>query len=177
MERYLRWKERYGTLIVVAVALILFFNLLFGVLLITRFPPAEHLYRNGLIVRIPSLHYAMIFAHGGYISGDRTDNATVTYHAMSYQGERYATLRFVQDLRREEYEYIWGSWCGSGDHEYIGRIEWQDGTIAEFPWPSYVSRNTRPGPTMPVYVGIGFVRLPVNGWTLDTLNSRSMEAS
>lgn len=174
MERYLRWKERYGTLILVAVSLVLFFNLLFGILLITNFPPAQQLYRNGLIVRVPSLHYAMIFAHGGYINDASGGIVNVTYHAMNYHGRQYSTWQVVNGLRREGYYNIWGSWCGSGDHDYIERIDFP-GISYEVSWPSYISRNTKPGPTMPVFVGVGFVRISASGWMLDTLNSRSME--
>ena len=183
--------KRYGTLVIVLVGLVLFFNLLFGLLLITRFPPAEQLYSNGLVVRIPSLHYAMVFAHGWYITVNRDaagnvtseinapDNSApkgsvrVTVHEMMLNGTIFRTDRYVQQLHDQGYTTVWGTWCNTGDHNFSTRIELPDGTMDETPWPSYVSRNTNPGPTMPIYVGIGFIRISASGWGL---NSPSTEA-
>jgi hypothetical protein len=74
---------------------------------------------------------------------------------MRLGGTQYSTLDYVEDLRDEGYGHVCGSWCETGNHLYV--VRHANGT--EVPWQDWVSRNERPGMTIPVFLGAGFVRI------------------
>ncbi len=90
------------------------------------------------------------------VSNEELEGCTYL-HVTGYQNEAIATLSFVENLHREGYTKVWGTWCQSGNHDFIYRLPQGE----EIPWPDYVSRNTKPGKTIPVFLGAGFVRVSI----------------
>jgi hypothetical protein len=153
---------------------VLVVNVGFWVLVGLSFGPVEDLYRSGLVVKLKPFGRAYVFAHGSYDYGyevpepvpnwsidlgprtwGQSNLNSPVYHSMDLGDSEYSTLSYVNELREEGYTYVWGSWCRAGDHEFIMR--YRNGT--EVPWPDWVSRNERPGTTIPVFWGLGFVRI------------------
>lgn len=153
-----QWWARYRVLILFSLSLIILLNVGFALGVMAGVGPIEQLYHDGLVVKIPSVGYAMIFAHGEYTTAD-VNGVHFIYHHMTLRDRGYVTHQYAADLRAQGYTRIWGSWCHTGDHEYALRAEYPDGSFQEIPWSPYVSRNTRPGTTTPVFVGLGFYRI------------------
>ncbi len=156
-----------------AFLFIIMCNLCFWALVGLHFGLVEDLYRDGFVVKLKPLGRAYVFAHGSYDygwvwneSGNEAGIPLVrgkgtcwldapVYHKTILGGCTYSTLDYVQELKDEGYDHVWGSWCEAGNHPYV--VRYANGT--EVPWPDYVSRNERPGRTIPVFWGAGFVRI------------------
>lgn len=145
---------------------ILIINLSFWLLVGIEFSPVDTLYDDGMVLKIEPFSYAMVFAHGNYkydkIRYNCTDsnktciNLTDHYHFMTLDGEKYKTKDFVNSLKADGYDHVWGSWCNSGNFDYM--IKYENGT--EIEWYDWVSRNEFPGVTTPVFLGFTVVQLP-----------------
>jgi hypothetical protein len=139
-------------------------NILFWLLVGFQFSPVKDQYDDGRIVRIGRI--ALVFGHGEWIKKDSVEEHFTTAYLREGLEIKRPTLEVVEQLRREGSLWIWGTWCYSGDHNFIRRNVY---TGNEVEWPSYVSRNENPGETLPLWLGVGFVRLSVG--------SRHKEAS
>ena len=93
---------------------------------------------DDIVVKIPIIHSAFAFVHGGY---DYDEDLKANTHFTIYKHQKIPTIDFVEALKFEGYDYVWGTWCGSGDHDYI--IMYDDGE--QIMWPDWVSRNEKPG--------------------------------
>jgi len=159
-------KEKLIRILKIYGGIILIINLSFWLLVGIKFSPVETLYDDGLVLKIKPFNYAMVFAHGNYKwnltisnctnSNETYFNRTDHYHFMTLDGESYKTKDFVEALKAEGYNHVWGSWCNSGNEEYM--IKYENGT--EIEWYDWVSRNEYPGMTTPVFLGFAVVRIP-----------------
>ncbi len=144
-------------ILLIYLALVVIGNISFWFLVGLEFEPIGNLYEKGLIIKIKPLGYAMVFAHGSYgnYSDIFRDDGIIQAHAMFYNGEVYITKDFLDRLKEEGYDKIWGSWCYTGNHEYM--IKYSNGTEVE--WYDWVSRNEKKGRTIPVFTGFNLIRL------------------
>lgn len=127
-------------------------NLLFWVLVGVSFGPVERLYKNGLLVELPG-DRLLVFAHGYneyYPSGD----GQRYIHMTQLAGTEIPTAVFLRETRLEGYKWVWLSQCHTGDEDYL--VQWSGNLMIE--WPEWVSRNERPGLTVPVFLGPGIYR-------------------
>lgn len=65
------------------------------------------------------------------------------------------TIDFLNNLNEMGYTKIFGTWCDAGDNENI--IEYANGDI--IPWNEDIKRKTKPGKTIPIFYGLGFILL------------------
>lgn len=173
-------KSKIFSLFVVIILSTILLNVLFyASIKYNIYQPLTDLYMHGLIIKIKP--YAFAFVHGSFIKETLIrhfdyENNTVYYrgsqHITLYNRKLVSTEDFVLSLYLDGYTHIWGTWCHSGDYNYISNytvevFNYQDKMVTAYPreyivpWPSYVSRNTKPGNTIPIFVGIGFVRISV----------------
>ncbi len=143
--------KTFLTTTLATIMILAIINMTMWSLLAFTWSPLADVYNDGLTIKIKPLKTVMVFAHGHY--GELPDGGFG--HMTSYEDIEMPTIYLASELKSEGYNYIWGSWCHSGDYDYIYRFE--DGE--EIPWPEWVSRNEKPGKTIPVFVGFGFVRL------------------
>ena len=137
---------------------IIVFNTRLYLLLSIPSQPINKLNAKGMIISIPVINKAYVFAHGNY---DRTNNSTIIEHMTTRHYTSISTKQFIDDLLGQGYEEIWLSQCQTGNSDYI----WYNITNGEkVYWKDYpmVSRNTNPGSTIPVFLGFGFKRLTIN---------------
>lgn len=183
--------DRVLDVLSVVLLCILLVNVSAQLLVKFDFPPAQKLYENGIVIRVPLLHRAFVFAHGGYDlreTGNKNFEFTpsglvmrkdmIWAHYMSLDGTTYRTIDFVRELRDEGYSYVWGSWCQTGDHDFLEvnsteyySVDKMDGVLrfdhavntSVVLWSDvpYVDRNKEPGLTAPIFVGLGVYRLSV----------------
>ena len=129
---------------------------------------AQDKYYEGAILKLGS--HAWVFAHGSYeyvcvnqtaigeekryLSKDYIEGCDYA-HITIYKGENWVTNGLIYDLKEQGYKHIWVSMCGTGDNECI--YQSADGTC--FEWDKNVSRNEHKGRTIPIFTGLGFVRL------------------
>jgi hypothetical protein len=124
---------------------------------------AQDKYYEGAIIKLGS--HAWVFAHGGYeyvchngtklyATHDFTEGCDYA-HITTYKGENWVTLDFINSFTNYGYNYIWVSMCGTGDSECV--YQYANGTCIK--WDEAVSRNTHKGETIPLFTGLGFVRL------------------
>ncbi len=128
-------------------------NVLFWTAVGTDFSPVRERYEAGRIVRLGPV--VLLFAHGSW----RTYNGIEEHHSTFEDHDEYIskpTTEVVRELRAEGAKWIWGTWCYTGDHNYIRK---DMVTGEETPWPKYVSRNKSRGKTLPVWTGLGFYRI------------------
>lgn len=170
--------------IIIIVSAILTINLLFLAAIAMKNNPIYDLYENGLLIKMKP--YAFLFAHGKYVyyaPCDRLaegiqgsmysyENKTICregyQHTTSYKGITYSTEAIITEMESDGYTYLWGSWCQSGDHEYVSN--YTDYCIAgncsderrEILWPDWVDRNKEPGITVPLFVGFGLIRFSID---------------
>jgi hypothetical protein len=122
-------------------------------------------YDDGVIFRLRPLHAVFLFVHGRYVTVPAVDasgrRAAVTMHVTTLHGRDWPTDTYLSILHNAGYSYVWGTWCESGNHPYVYReIDDATGLItAQEDWPAGVSRNTDPGETLPIFIGLGFYRL------------------
>lgn len=87
------------------------------------------------------------------------------------------TEEVMQELYSEGYTHIWTSACQTGNHDYISNYTtyterylcndtdcWSQDQVFHndthyIEWPDYVDRNKNPGKTIPVFVGLGVIRV------------------
>lgn len=138
------------------IVVVILSNILFWVLVGTQFSLVKDEYDYGRIIRVGRM--AFVFGHGEWITEKGVEQHYTTAFLHEGVDVKRPTLEVVQELHHEGVTWIWGTWCYSGDHSFIRRDE-KSGK--ETPWPGYVSRNMQPGETLPVWLGLGFVRLSV----------------
>jgi hypothetical protein len=110
-----------------------------------------HLWTNGLVIEIPAVGYALIFAHGDYGHYSGVDYAHITY----LDGQYHDTEMLLDYFHKKGYQKIWVSMCSTGNNQYIKQHSSGEAVL----WPDYVDRNRLPGITIPLYAGIGFHRI------------------
>ena len=113
------------------------------------------LFSDGVIIKVKPLKYAMMFAHGSY--GYYLNN-TIIAHTTTINSHRVYTQLLLDNLHEEGYETVWLSQCHTGDHEFMIYDTTTNKGIRWYPW---VSRNTKPGITVPIFVGFEVVRLSI----------------
>lgn len=148
-------KNIFFRLAAVLVSIIIVANLGFWFLVGTEFSSLSNLYRDGTVVKVGPT--ALVFGHGNW---NEEKGVIKHYTFTSYKGELVytPTLDLVSRLHKEGARWVWGTWCFSGDHSYI---EKDIVTGKETRWPRYVSRNKTPGETLPIWLGLGFLRLSI----------------
>jgi len=77
----------------------------------------------------------------------------INAHFTYYSNQSVPTLSLIQSLHEQGYKQIWGTWCQSGNTDYI--MKYPNGT--EIPWPDNVTRKTKPGNTIPIFIGYKFI--------------------
>ena len=98
---------------------------------------------NSVIIKNHSLIYNWSCIH----------NLSAKAHFTGYSNRSISTLELINQLHDQGYNQIWGTWCHSGDEDYI--IKYPNGT--EIPWPNNVTRKTKPGITIPLFIGYKFI--------------------
>ena len=146
-------KRLFWRILLALAALVLVANVMFWILVGVQFSPVSSRYEGGRIVRLGPV--ALVFGHGdwGTVDGIESHFTTVADRGNTISEP---TIQLVERLHQEGARWIWGTWCYSGDHDYVVKDHI---TGEEIPWPEYVSRNRHLGMTLPVWVGLGFVRL------------------
>ena len=127
-------------------------NISFWMLCGFKFEPIYSANKNGVVLKIPSLNYAMVFAHGFY-----DNNSYSKAHYTKLGKTILPTKQVIDKLYQEGYNKIWLSQCETGNSDYM--IEYHNGTKVQ--WYDYVSRNKKQGLTMPIFIGLGFIRLSI----------------
>jgi len=152
-------------IILVYLIIIVSINTIFWALVGIQFPIIDDVYNNGMIIKIPVINKAYIFAHGGHDTLLIPDPETGKFykleiHQTELNGEDVSTMTLIQDLQEQGYEKIWLSQCGTGLHDYIIK-NFSNGEIIY--WESFpgVSRNENEGITMPIFTGFGFIRISI----------------
>lgn len=153
-------------LIMIVLALIILGNVGFWILVSMSFAPVQGEYEEGRIVRLGGV--ALVFGHGTWNTEDNVYahwTSVQLNDSTTYNG---TTLALVDSLHADGATWVWGTWCHTGEHSYI-----QKNTITGVatPWPTYVSRNTTAGVTIPVWVGLGFYRLGMEGNPLHVVDA------
>ena len=143
--------KRVWHILGITILVLLIGNLLFWSILSFKFGALGDLNKNGLIIGIKP--YAWAFVHGNYIMWDEN---TVS-HVTTFDGGIYRTLDFSQQLYDAGYTHVWTSACETGDYDMIEYNINGTGTY----WPDWIDRNKVPGKTVPVWVGLGFIRISI----------------
>ncbi len=151
--------RRFGLapgLLSAAALLIVAGNLVFWGLVAMGLPVAQERYQDGRLLWVGRT--AMIFGHGYWRLADGYWQHQTVVRLEDGTLYRGSTLELLTRLRTDGAHSIWGSWCYSGNFPYIRK---DLVTGEETPWPSYTSYNHTPGKTIPIWLGVRFVRL---GW-------------
>lgn len=139
-------------IILIILIFIIGVNSLFWILVEFNVYPISDLYKNGLIIGFPYFHYAMVFAHGSY----HEYNKTLIVHQTYYKGVSISTRYLLDRLHEQGYNKVWISMCQTGNHPYmIYNLKTKEKIL----WYDWVSRNKNPGTTIPIFIGLGFIRL------------------
>ena len=106
---------------------------------------------DSLIIKIPIIHKAYVFAHGNY----QTNNEG-TFHYTYINKKRIKTQTLLEELK--DYN-VWISMCQQGNSEYVSQYN----NSTQVLWPQNVDRITQPGSVLNLYNGIGITRIPIRG--------------
>lgn len=139
---------------------ILSINLGFWLLVGMKFEPVDEIYQQGFIIEAKP--YAWAFVHGRYVTVYDNVNNTMIYrgtnHYTTYHNKSMPTIGFLDQLYEQGYTHVWGTWCMAGDSPYVYEYYYNKTYSRKYPWPDWVSRNEKPGLTLPIFYGVGFYR-------------------
>lgn len=94
--------------------------LVFFILIIISFVVANTypMKQRGLIIKIKPLHFAMVFAHGGYANiYDLTAHFTLINYSIT------PTYFLLKNLKKEGYDKVWISMCQTKKYDFIARYD------------------------------------------------------
>lgn len=137
------------------ISIVLFINTFaYMVFYFPIIPQAHQLYEDGLVVKIPQFHYAMVFAHGSWGGEGSYHDTYLSDDMYTPHSQNIPTLDLINELKLEGYNHIWLSQCGTGDSDIID-YEMIEGTWEPIYWDSLegVSRKKSPGVSFPIWVG------------------------
>lgn len=113
----------------------------------------EYIFENLTWRNILGDGHSMILNHSQVYNRSCLKKQYTLAHFTYYSNKSVPTLSLIQSLHNQGYKQIWGTWCQSGNTKYI--MKYPNGT--EIPWPDNVTRKTKPGITIPIFIGYKFI--------------------
>ena len=123
--------------------------------------PLNKLNNRGLIIKIKPLSYAVVLAHGHYnCMFDNSSQIEGCTHMTTYKDSTIRTKILLDDLKKDGYNKVWGSWCNTNSDLMEYKLN-NNTSYDDIIWYDWVTRNQNGyHKTYPFFTGFNFIYLP-----------------